>query len=141
MERGSAQAVVGGAGHPFAPIVVNRDSLCARGPFRVVLLNARGGVRLDGIARCLARSPLSSASIILLCEADWQTARASGREVAAELAALLRMSFAYVPEFGIVRPGGAPTSFMGNAILSAEPFEDVAVAALPDEDRFRRRRR
>jgi len=41
------------------------------------------------------------------------------------------MSFAYVPEFGIPNGDGTYRSFLGNAILSAAPVEDVRAVALP----------
>jgi endonuclease/exonuclease/phosphatase family metal-dependent hydrolase len=116
----------------FAPIVHNREPRPRRdSPLRVVLFNAAGGIRLGGIAACLARFPLNRASIILLCESDWRTARTGNREVAAELAALLGMSYAYVPEFGLGEPGTEFKAFLGNAILSANPFDDVRAIALP----------
>ncbi|HXW84502.1 MAG TPA: endonuclease/exonuclease/phosphatase family protein [Candidatus Binataceae bacterium] len=111
---------------------MNRESRGSRSPLRIALFNAASGSRLDGIARCLSRAPLNRAAIILLCEVDWRTRRTSGREVAAELAAMLGMSFAYVPEFGLVDRAGAVRSYMGNAILSAEPFEEVRAVPLPD---------
>ena len=45
-------------------------------------------------------------------------------EVAADLAARLSMSFAFAPEYGFPRREGI-TSFLGNAILSAEPLTEV----------------
>ncbi len=117
------------------PIVVNRASRGSRWPLRVVLLNARGGVRLNRIAQCLTRDPLNRASIILLCESDWRTDRTGGLETAAELAALLNMSFAYGPEFAIRGTGGEIDAFLGNAILSAEPFENVRAVAMPSVER------
>jgi endonuclease/exonuclease/phosphatase family metal-dependent hydrolase len=117
---------------PFEPIVHNREPRPHRdGPLRVVLFNAAGGTRLGGIASCLARFPLNRASIILLCESDWRTARTGNREVAAELAALLGMSFAYVPEFRLLGPGAETEAFLGNAILSANPFDEVRAVGLP----------
>jgi endonuclease/exonuclease/phosphatase family metal-dependent hydrolase len=117
---------------PFEPIVHNRKARPHHdGPLRVVLFNAAGGTRLGGIASCLARFPLNRASIILLCESDWRTARTGNREVAAELAALLGMSFAYVPEFGLGKPGAGMNAFLGNAILSANPFDEVRAVGLP----------
>jgi len=128
-----------GLDRPFDPIVVNRASRGARWPLRVVLLNARGGVRLGGIARCLSRYPLNRASIILLCESDWGTIRTGGLEIAAELAALLNMSFAYGPEFAIRSKRGETCGFLGNAMLSAEPLEDVRAVAMPIAERWMRR--
>jgi endonuclease/exonuclease/phosphatase family metal-dependent hydrolase len=43
---------------------------------------------------------------------------------------MLEMSCAYVPEFGLRPPGGEIVSYMGNAILSAAPFEDVVAVAM-----------
>jgi endonuclease/exonuclease/phosphatase family metal-dependent hydrolase len=118
---------------PFAPIVHNREPRPRHdAPLRVVLFNAAGGTRLGGIASCLARFPLNRASIILLCESDWRTVRTGNREVAAELAALLGMSFAYVPEYGLGKPGTDFKAFLGNAILSANPFDDVRAVGLPE---------
>jgi endonuclease/exonuclease/phosphatase family metal-dependent hydrolase len=96
-------------------------------------------VRMGGIAACLARFPLSRASIILLCESDWGTARAGNREVAAELAALLNMSFAYIPEFGLGRGEPEFTAFLGNAILSAHPFDEVRAVTMPAPPAIARR--
>lgn len=119
----------------FPPIVVNR---AARGPgsrLRVVLLNAAGGRRLREIAACLKRPPLKGADVILLCEVNSNvegTKRSPVSDLARELAESLEMSCAYVPEFG-VRPPGADSeivSYMGSAILSAAPFEDVVAVAM-----------
>lgn len=114
------------------PIVVNRPSTDSGWPLRVLVFNARSGVRLEAIARCLRRPPLAGANVLLLCELDWRRRRSHGREIAAELAAELEMSFAYMPEFGLVRRTGPITSFFGNAILSAEPLEGVKAVPLPD---------
>jgi len=54
----------------------------------------------------------------------------AGRDVAAEMAAMLEMSCAYIPEFGVTNPRGEIVLYMGNAILSAAPFDDVV--AVPD---------
>ena len=40
------------------------------------------------------------------------------------------MSCAYVPEFGLAPVGGNIVSYMGNAILSAAPFDDVTAVAM-----------
>ena len=82
---------------PFAPIIVNRPARPVPGPLRVTLFNARGGVHLEGIGDCLSRPPLGQSSLMLFCESDWGTKRSGEREVAAELAKRLNMSFAYVP--------------------------------------------
>lgn len=93
--------------------------------------NARGGVHFAGILECLKREPLASAALVLLCEVDFETRRSRGRRVAAELASHLGMSVGYVPEFGLVDATGRPRAYLGNAILSAYPLEDVAIIGLP----------
>ncbi len=115
----------------FEPIVMNRRGRSIPGPLRITLFNALGAARLDGIAACLARPPLDRSSIILLCESDWGTARSGNLKTAAELAARLEMSFAYVPEFGIPTSGRGHNSFLGNAILSTAPLEEVSAVAMP----------
>jgi endonuclease/exonuclease/phosphatase family metal-dependent hydrolase len=116
---------------PFAPIIVNRPARPVPGPLRVTLFNARGGVHLEGIGDCLSRPSLGRSSLMLFCESDWGTKRSGEREVAAELARRLNMSFAYVPEFGIPQPDGTHRSFLGNAILSSVPLSEVRAVALP----------
>ena len=115
----------------FEPTIVNRPARSIAGPLRVTLFNAQGAVAVDKIAECLARPPLSRSSIILLCESDWGTHRSGQRETARELAEKLEMSFVYAAEFGVPRKGGAHGSFLGNAILSATPLEDVRAVAFP----------
>ncbi len=120
--------------HPYAPIVRNQPSRKRSGPIRVVAFNAAGGARLKEIARRLSLPPLEDASIILLCEADWRLARSGRREVASELASMLGMSMAYLPEF--TRPiGGAEANdraCMGNAILSTAPLDEIRAISMPD---------
>jgi len=74
----------------------------------------------------------------MLCEAYWQLRRSSGREIAADLAAELGMSFAYGPEFAVRRPANVPPSFLGNAILSSAPLSDPRMIALPTVSMSRR---
>jgi endonuclease/exonuclease/phosphatase family metal-dependent hydrolase len=111
----------------FPPIVENRAARRTQSRLRVVLLNAAGGRRFREIARCLKRPPLCDADVILLCEVN---SRPRGQAVALELARLLDMSGAYIPEYGLKRPGGEIVSYIGNAILSSVPFEDVAAVAM-----------
>jgi len=128
----------------FPPKILNRSRRGIRYPIRVVVFNARGGVRLEEIASCFTQPPLSGAALILLCEADWRTRRARGEAVAAELARRLNMSFAYLPQYGFLPEKGEIRSFLGNAILSAEPLDRVTAIPMPDPDcsigTFRRRR-
>lgn len=117
----------------FPPIVVNRAA--RRRPqtrLRVVLLNAAGGRKFREILACLKRPPLQGADVILLCEVGTRMKRMPSRELATELAEALEMSCAYVREFGL-RPPGIESEivlYMGNAILSAAPFEEVGAVAM-----------
>jgi endonuclease/exonuclease/phosphatase family metal-dependent hydrolase len=74
----------------------------------------------------------------MLCEADWRMRRSAGREIAADLAAALGMSFAYGPEFASRRSSRPGSAFLGNAILSSAPLTDPRLIALPDAPRRRR---
>jgi endonuclease/exonuclease/phosphatase family metal-dependent hydrolase len=123
-------AVSAASGRPgpnpaFEPIIVNRPPLAARPTLKVVAFNARGGLHLETIVRCFSRPPLADADVILLCEADWRLRRSAHREFAADLAASLKMSFAYQAEFGIAGASVEPVSFLGNAILSSQPLHSA----------------
>jgi endonuclease/exonuclease/phosphatase family metal-dependent hydrolase len=117
--------------HLFEPIVFNRPERTIPAPLRVTLLNACGGIHMERIARCLSQPPLDRSSIILLCESDWGTRRTGRLEIASELAKRLQMSFAYIPEFGIPVGNGTHGSFLGNAILTTMPLEEVRAVAMP----------
>jgi endonuclease/exonuclease/phosphatase family metal-dependent hydrolase len=116
----------------YPPIVVNRAPRHSGSRLRVVLLNAAGGRHFRDIAACLQRSRLRGADIVLLCEvvSKPRTARSPARDVAAELGAMLGMSCAHVPEYGLSPDGVEIGSYMGNAILSSVPFDDVAAVAM-----------
>jgi endonuclease/exonuclease/phosphatase family metal-dependent hydrolase len=118
--------------HRFAPVVINRTPRLLQSSIKVVAFNAQGGGRLDGIIKCLRRKPLADADVILLCEADWRHRRSAWREFAAELAAALHMSLAFLPQFGIPRQEGEPTALKGNAILCSQPLQDVRAAPIPN---------
>jgi endonuclease/exonuclease/phosphatase family metal-dependent hydrolase len=115
---------------PFPPIVVNRAARQPGSRLRVVLLNAAGGKRFREIVTCLKRPALQGADVILLCEVNAGIKPSAGRDVAAEMAAMLEMSCAYIPEFGVTNPPGEIVRYMGNAILSAAPFEDVVAVPM-----------
>ncbi|HXN12329.1 MAG TPA: endonuclease/exonuclease/phosphatase family protein [Candidatus Acidoferrales bacterium] len=115
----------------FPPVIVNRSGRHAGSRLRVVLLNAAGGRRFREILACLQRKPLAGADVILLCEVNaGLRRRAVGRDVAEELGAALGMSCAYVREFALRLTGSEIETYMGNAILSSAPFEDVAAIAM-----------
>jgi endonuclease/exonuclease/phosphatase family metal-dependent hydrolase len=119
------------AAHPYEPMVENRPSSRVEGPLRVVAFNARGGMRFGGIVECFTREPLRSASIILLSEVDFDTWRSGRRRVASELAVKLGMSCAYIKEFGLIYRDGQVHAYLGNAILSREPLEEVYAVPIP----------
>src|SRR5258708_6201030 len=115
----------------FAPVVANRAAKPVRSRIRVVLLNIAGGHQLSVVVDCLKRPPLNDADVILLCEADSGTWRSRRSNVASELAAALDMSYVLVPEFGIRRGDGEIFAHLGNAILCAQPLDDVVAIAMP----------
>ncbi len=116
---------------PFPPIVVNRAARRQGSRLRVVLLNAAGGRRFPEIVACLKRQPLQAADVILLCEVNAKgTKPSTRRDVAVEMASMLGMSCAYVREFGVINESGEIRGYLGNAILSAVPFDDVTAVAM-----------
>jgi endonuclease/exonuclease/phosphatase family metal-dependent hydrolase len=118
---------------PFPPIVVNRAAREPGSRLRVVLLNAAGGKRFPEIVACLKRPPLQAADVILLCETNAAGTKSSARrDVAVEMASMLEMSCAYVREFGVINESGEIRGYLGNAILSAAPFDDVVAVAMPN---------
>jgi endonuclease/exonuclease/phosphatase family metal-dependent hydrolase len=114
----------------FPPIVVNRAARRAGSRLRVVLLNAAGGRRFREILACLKRPPLQNADLILLCEVNAGMNRSPGRDVAVELGETLELSCAYIREFGFSGPDGKIVHYLGNAILSSVPFDDVMPVAM-----------
>ncbi len=119
---------------PLEPIVFNRPALLStdRPRFKAVAFNVFGGGRFDEIVRLLRTPPAAGAGVILLNEIDWNLGRSGKRELAAELAARLAMSFAFEPELGFARDAGtAPELFHGNAILSAWPLQAVRPIGIP----------
>jgi hypothetical protein len=130
--RAEAAAPIDSGGYQFTPIIVNRPALPARMPLKVVAFNAQSGRHTRAIVERLRRPPLAGAGLVLLSEADWRMRRSGRHEVAAELAAELGMSFAYVPEFGVPRSGAEISSFLGNAILSSRPLAEICVIRLPN---------
>ena len=115
----------------YPPIVVNRAARQPGSRLRIVLLNAAGGKRFPEIVACLKRPPLQGADVILLCETNAAGPKPSARrDVAVEMAAMLGMSCAYVREFGVINESGEIRGYLGNAILSAVPFDDVVAVAM-----------
>jgi endonuclease/exonuclease/phosphatase family metal-dependent hydrolase len=125
----------------FPPVIVNRAAWPATDKLRVVAFNARWGLRLEQIIARLRRPPLMGAAVLLLTEIDCNVRRSHNRDVAAEIAEALAMSFAYVPEFAPRSQMPRPVSFLGNAILSGYPLSNVRAVALPNYRLPRRLRR
>jgi endonuclease/exonuclease/phosphatase family metal-dependent hydrolase len=134
----AADAAVSAEVPAFGTTIVNRPARPVRDRLKVIVFNARTGAHFEGILACLRRPPLAGADVIMLCEADWHLMRSFDRKFAADLAAELGMSFAYGPEFTIRRPAGAPSAFLGNAILSSAPLADSRTIALPAAEISRR---
>jgi endonuclease/exonuclease/phosphatase family metal-dependent hydrolase len=130
MEESAVAIAAGHTVHPWGPIVVNRPGAAERQLLKVVAFNARGGRSVEQISERLRRPPLSFPDVILLSEMDWRTKRSGRREAAAELAAELGMSFAYIGEFGLPPTQGKPVAFLGSAILSNWPLTEVCVLPL-----------
>jgi endonuclease/exonuclease/phosphatase family metal-dependent hydrolase len=147
MDRDAREATTAGAkpAPHYPPVVVNRADRASRSRLRVVLLNAAGGRRLGEIAVCLKRAPLNDADVILLCEANLGMKGTPWPDVAGELAAMLEMSYAYIPEFALKTTGGELVAYLGNAILTSAPFEHVEAVAMHNprvaRASFRRKRR
>jgi endonuclease/exonuclease/phosphatase family metal-dependent hydrolase len=117
-------------GPQFHPVIVNRTPKKVGSTLNVVALNARGGIKADGIIQRLRRPPLANADIILLCEAAWRHRFSGYREFAAEVAKALQMSFAYLPQFKIKESIDAATS-LGSALLCKQPLGDVRGIPIP----------
>jgi len=126
--------------HPWGPIVVNRPPAADRRLLKVVAFNARSGRSLNQISQRLRLPPFANPDIILLSEMDWRMTRSYRRETAAELAAELGLSFAYIGEFAQRPRVGEPVAFVGNAILSNWPLADIRVLPLGRSSLRRRMR-
>jgi endonuclease/exonuclease/phosphatase family metal-dependent hydrolase len=123
----------------FEPTVVNRRSAGARFPLKVAVLNFNCKGYVEELAACLKRPPLAGTGVFLLCEVACGTRGAGLRDVAAELAATLGMSYVFAPSWGLLSSDGAAVlSRKGNAILSSQPLVDVRTAPIPTSPTRRR---
>ncbi len=108
---------------------------------RLVQWNIEKGVRFEAIAAALAsHAILARADVIFLNEVDLGMARSGNRDVAAELATRLGVSYAFAPAHieltkgvgtDLDAQGDNTAGLQGNAILSRWPLERVRVVALP----------
>lgn len=140
-ERYADEQSAEAAAAEFAPVVVNRPAWPESDTLRVVAFNAQWGLKLDEIIARLRRPPLKGAGLLLLSEIDCNVRRSHNRDVAAEIAEALGMSFVYVPEFAPRSQMPSPITFLGNAILSGYPLTQVHTVALPNYRMPRRLRR
>ena len=127
----------------YPPIVVNRAARRPGSRLRVVLLNAAGGRRFREIVACLKRPPLHGADVILLCEVNAGTKRSARRDVAAEIGDDARDELRVRSRVRRDDPGQRERNrlgYMGNAILSTAPFDDVVAVAMHDRALRRRGR-
>ncbi len=130
-------------GSGFEPTALNRRSAGARFPLKVAALNLRGSGQVEAIAARLKRPPLHGIGVLLLSEVAWRTRWSGRREVAAELASILRMSFIFAPSLGYRSSrDGRMAALKGCAILSAQPLIDVTtppISAMPLRHNLHRR--
>jgi endonuclease/exonuclease/phosphatase family metal-dependent hydrolase len=107
-----------------------------------VAWNIERGICLDPIIQLLQRHPmLAGADLLLLSELDWGMARTANHFVAREIAAALKMNYAFAPCYialskgaGIEKQAGGDNqeSLHGNALLSRFPLRQVHSLALPN---------
>ena len=127
-----AEAAPAAIGSAFEPTALNRRSAGARFPLKVAALNLRGSGQVEAIAARLKRPPLHGAGVLLLSEVAWRTRWSGRREVAAELASILGMSFIFAPSWGYRSShDGRVASLKGCAILSTQPLIDVITTPIP----------
>ena len=107
---------------------------------RIASYNIERGLRLDAIIRHWEKDRASRNDIILISEADKGMVRSGNRHIAQEFAAALGYSWAYAVEFLELTkgnrlerrvPGSNLESYIGNAILSRYPLENLEVIRLP----------
>jgi endonuclease/exonuclease/phosphatase family metal-dependent hydrolase len=125
-----------GAFAPPAAIGQDCNCICA------VAWNIERGMRLDQVIEALRHHPdLRAADIVLLSELDWGMARTGNRFVARDIAAALRMNYAFAPCYlaltkgaGLERQANGENreSLHGNALLSRFPIRRVHSLALPN---------
>lgn len=116
------------------------------GPLRVLAWNIQRGARLPEILDALSSDPtMARADVLLLSEVDCGMARSGNRHVARELAAALRMHYAFAVSYLVLGDdllenplGGENTlALAGQAILSRLPLTRVENVDLPElKDKF-----
>jgi endonuclease/exonuclease/phosphatase family metal-dependent hydrolase len=115
---------------------------------RVVAWNIERGKRFSGIVDALKSHPvLRAADVLLLTELDYGMARTANRFVAREIAASLRLNYAFAPCYIALNKGSGLESEVegenalglhGNALLSRFPLRRAHSVALPNgKDKMR----
>ena len=115
---------------------------------RATAWNIERGKRLDGIVGVLGHHPvLASSDVLLLTELDHGMARTANRFVAREIAASLKLNYAFAPCYLALNKGSGfeaeaegenTLALHGNALLSRWPLRDAHSLALPNgKDKMR----
>ncbi len=113
---------------------------CPIPPDPIVLLdwNIDRGVNFDDVATSIERA---HPTVCLLQEVDLHTNRASGRDVAAELARRLGMNYVFAPSFQELGQGSSEKpAYQGLAILARYPLRDARVIRFQAQSGFWRPR-
>lgn len=109
--------------------------------YRVLAWNIERGICFDEIVHFLKNHPLmATADLLLLTETDLGMARSGNRNIAQELARILKMNYLFVPSYlnlskgcGIEQEmdGDNTLGIHGNAILSRYPLHQPRIVPLP----------
>lgn len=109
---------------------------------RALAWNLERGIRFDGILDALKNHPdLKDKDVLLLPELDHGMARSSNRVVARELAAELKLNYAFAPVYIPLQKGSGVESEMegenslsihGIAMFSPHPMKNVHAVDLPN---------
>ena len=99
-------------------------------PLRIVTWNIERGIKFEAIA---ARLEDLDADVVLLQEVDRFCARSGQRDVARDLAVVLRMNWITGGEFQEIGAGGDRPCVSGQAILSRQPIDDERVMRFADQ--------
>lgn len=100
---------------------------------RLVSWNIGRGTQLDLVTSALEREP---ADLCLLQEVDWNTARAAGRDIAAELATRLHLNLAYGVEFEELSQEHGHPAFIGQATLTRLPIRRARVLRFQNQSGY-----
>ena len=136
--RAEIDRVLGGTVHESL-----REGSGSTHPYlRATAWNLERGLRLAGIIRVLQEHPeLSQSDLIFATELDYGMTRTQNRFVARELAAALKMDYAFAPCYMNLNkgagleansPGENTQALHGNALFSRFPMREAHSLALPN---------